>query len=300
VTLLVTGAAGFIGQAVARALARRPDLGPVRLLDRRAPIAPADARFSATAADLTDPAAVADALDGVDAVIHLASIPGGAAEADPALSRAVNLDATLRLLETLDARQRPSRFIYASSIAVFGRLGAQVDDDTAPEPRLVYGAHKRMVEIALADFPRRGRVQGLALRLPGVVARPRGDSGLKSAFMSDIFHAAADGEAYTLPVGPEATMWLMSARRVAENLVHASGLGELDGGTLTLPALRVRADELVAALFADPAQVNYAPDPALQAGFGSYPPLRTPAAEALGFRHDGDLAGLIAAVREGA
>jgi D-erythronate 2-dehydrogenase len=297
VTLLVTGAGGFIGQAVARALARRRDVGPVRLLDRQAPPTPDDPRFSALAADLTDLETVGTALDGIETVIHLASIPGGLAEARPALSRAVNVDAALQLLEALDARARPSRFVFASSIAVFGRLGGRVDDETPPEPQLVYGAHKRMVEIALADFHRRGRVQAVALRLPGVVARPRGDSGLKSAFMSDVFHAAAAGERYTLPVGPEAAFWLMSARCVAENLVHAAGLDRLDGRALTLPALRVEAGALANALFADPRRVAFAPDAALQAGFGAYPPLDTPAADALGFVHDGDLDGLIAAVR---
>ena len=298
-TLLVTGAGGFIGRAVTRALISRPELGPVRLLDRTKPPKPAGShRFEAVAADLTDATALAAALEGVNGVIHLASVPGGIAEQDPALSRKVNLDATLRLLELLDARHETSTFVYASSIAVFGALQAPVDDQTALNPQLVYGAHKRMVEIAVADFHRRGRVKALALRLPGVVARPRGESGLKSAFMSDVFHAAAAGETYVMPVGPEATFWMISVSRLAANLVHAATLPVLDGRALTLPALQVSAAELVGRLYQDPGLVTYAPDPGLQAVFGSYPPLETPAAKALDFCDDGDLEGLVKAVSQ--
>jgi D-erythronate 2-dehydrogenase len=289
VKVLVTGAAGFIGQAVAACLAGEAGIDAVRLVDRIAPPCPDDPRFEARCADLTAP--VADLLDGIDTVIHLASIPGGSAEADPALSRRVNLDATLGLLEALDARA--GRFVYASSIAVFGAIADPVDDRTEPRPSLVYGAHKRMVEIALADFHRRGRVSTIALRLPGIVARPRGDTGLKSAFMSDVFHAARAGEAFVMPVEPGATMWLMSATRVARNLVHAALLPAVGGQALTLPALRVTAGELVAALYGRADAVRYEPDFALQANFGALPPLSAPLAEALGFCHDGTIDHLV-------
>ncbi|HWU04249.1 MAG TPA: NAD-dependent epimerase/dehydratase family protein, partial [Novosphingobium sp.] len=211
----------------------------------------------------------------------------------PALSRRVNVDATLCLLEALDRRETASRFVYASSIAVFGQTTSPVDDQTVPEPAMIYGAHKRMVEIALQDFHRRGRVSGIALRLPGIVARPRGNVGLKSAFMSDIFSAARAAEPFTMPVSPKATMWLMSARQAAQNLVHAAFLGATDGRALTLPALRVSAAELVAALYGREDLVSYDPDPALEAHFGALPPLATPAAQALGFAHDGTIAELI-------
>lgn len=293
--VLLTGAAGFIGSAVADCLARQSGIDAIRLVDRVAPALPDDPRCEALCVDLTLREDALAALDGIDTVIHLASVPGGSAESDPALSRRVNLDATLGLLEALDGRATTSRFVYASSIAVFGAMTDPVDDDTIPQPTLVYGAHKRMVEIALADFHRRGKVSGIALRLPGIVARPRGQAGLKSAFMSDIFHAARADEAFTMPVGPEATMWLMSARQVADNLVHAALLAQVDGQTLTLPALRITAEQLVGALYGAQDKVRYEPDPALQANFGALPPLAAPAAQALGFRDDGTIEHLIEA-----
>jgi nucleoside-diphosphate-sugar epimerase len=297
VRLLVTGAGGFIGQTVARALLDYPQFEAVQLVDRTVPAIPDDPRFSAQAHDLSAGAAIDTMLADVDAVIHLAAIPGGSAEADPVASRRVNIDATLRLLEHLDGRSAPARFVYASSIAVFGEITRPIDDDTRPAPTLVYGTHKRMVELALADFHRRGRVSTIALRLPGIVARPRGNAGLRSAFMSDVFHAAAADEAFVMPVGPEATMWIMSAARAAENLIRAALLPSTQGQALTLPALRITAEQLVTTLYADPTKVQFARDIELQRKFGAFPPLATPAAEMLGFSHDGSLDALVAAVR---
>ncbi|HWU04173.1 MAG TPA: NAD-dependent epimerase/dehydratase family protein, partial [Novosphingobium sp.] len=79
--LLVTGAAGFIGRAVTDALARQAGVEAVRLVDRVTPCLPQDARFEACCADLAEPAEALAALEGMDGVIHLASIPGGSAEA---------------------------------------------------------------------------------------------------------------------------------------------------------------------------------------------------------------------------
>jgi nucleoside-diphosphate-sugar epimerase len=276
--IAVTGAAGFVGRAVVARL--RQDGIETVAIDRL----PGDGIL---AGDLSDSAFRREALANTKATIHLAAVPGGAAEADYALSRRINLDLTLALME-----EAQGRFIYASSIAVFGAPSPEpIDDDTPPRPALTYGAHKLMSEVALANLKRLGRLDGIALRLPGIVARPRAASGLKSAFMSDVFHALAAGEAITLPVSPQATMWMLSAQAVAEALIQAVTVRDAPA-VLTLPALRVGMGELVAAL-GGAGKVSYVPDAALEAQFGAYPPLSTPAADRLGFRHDGDLATLV-------
>jgi D-erythronate 2-dehydrogenase len=89
-------------------------------------------------------------------------------------------------------------------------------------PPITYGAHKLACEVLLADFSRRGKLNGRSVRLPGIVARPRAPSVLISAYMSNLLHALASGEAFECPVGPEATSWWMSARRCVENLLHAA------------------------------------------------------------------------------
>lgn len=310
--VLVTGAGGFIGATLLALLHERGAVGGQRI----ARLAAADQRLGGLpagveplAGDLGAPALQqAIAAFAPDVVFHLAAVPGGAAEADYALGRRVNLDATLALFETLAAQKatrgagRPPVVVYASTIAVYGTpLPAQVGPDTPLHPPLSYGAHKLACEVLLADFTRRGVLDGRALRLPGIVARPRGPSGLISAFMSELLHALAAGEPFTCPVGPEATAWWMSARRCAENLLHAAAMdvSAADAGRAwPLPVLRLSIAEVVQALAAQYgadriALVHYAPQPAVEAVFGRYPPLDDRAPRALGLRDDGTAQALV-------
>ncbi len=306
--ILVTGAGGFVGRALVGALSAQ-GRGRIVAVDSRFGSPMQGEGVEAVEADLTDPAAIAQiCVGGIEAVIHLAAVPGGAAEADPLLSRRVNVDATSDLIETVAKQGSRPRFVFASTIAVFGDpLPAEgVDDDTPLRPRLIYGAHKAMVETLVATMSRRGAINGISLRLPGVVARPKGPSGLKSAFMSDLFHALAAGEAFTSPVSEAAALWLMSVEQCAQNLVHALDVDEgllPPSRAMTLPALRVTMADLAAAVAAatgaDPALVGYAPDAALEAAFGAHPPLSTALADTAGFRHDGQVGALVAQALQG-
>jgi nucleoside-diphosphate-sugar epimerase len=129
-------------------------------LDSHAGGIPAGAR--AVAGDLGDPAVRAEALaNGCDALVHLATVPGGAAEADPKASRRINIDAMYDLLEeAAKAGQRP-RVVYASSIAVLGEHLPRggVDDGTPLSPHLTYGGHKAMMEVACALLSNRGSIR---------------------------------------------------------------------------------------------------------------------------------------------
>ena len=297
--VLVTGAGGFVGRALVRALA-----------GSRAVIATDHAglheaaglpRVEVVPGELTDPEVLVRLTDRpLGAVIHLATVPGGAAEADPSLAASVNVAGTMALLDCVTGHSNNPQVLFASSIAVFGEpLPQMVDDATLVRPMLRYGAHKAMIEEWLATLTRRGAVRGLSLRLPGIIARPLAPSGMKSAFLSNLFHALKAGEPITLPVGPEATSWLLSRRALIGQLVACLDLPEDPGSArLNLPAQRTRMGDLVAEVArqtgADPALARYAPDPAIVAAFGAQPPLATPAADALGLRHDGDLAALVA------
>lgn len=300
--ILVTGAGGFVGRAlIARLLA---DGQPrVIALDRTLEQIGDHPKLIKLKADLTDIEGILKSVnDPIDAVIHLAAVPGGAAEGDPGLSRRVNVDAALDLINAAAARGQRPRFVFASTIAVFGEdlPEAGVDDATPLSPHLIYGMHKAMMETAIATMSRRGAIDGISLRLPGILARPAGPSGMKSAFMSDVFHAFRAGKACTMPVSPQAQMWMMSVTRCVDNLVHALSLDTAklpDTRAVTLPALRVSMADYVAALATafdgKTSAVTYAPDAALEAAFGAYPPLTTSAAEKVGLRHDGSVDAMV-------
>lgn len=283
--IILTGSQGFVGRALAARL--RGEGHDVIGVDQ--------APGADLVGDIGDAAFLREVFaSGCDAIAHLATVPGGAAELDPAAAKRVNLDATMALADR--AANIGARFVFASSIAVFGEaLPSAIDDTTPVAPRLIYGAHKAMAEQWLETLRRRGALSSLALRLPGIVARPPGPSGMKSAFMSEIFHALAAHRPYALPVSANATLLLISADRVAANLALALTSDAV--GIVTLPALRVTmaglAAEIARQTGADLRLITYDPDPVLEAGFGRLPPLTTPAAEALGFAHDGSLATLV-------
>jgi len=287
--LAITGAAGFVGRAVVAHLAETRAGVDLLLADRAFDV---PQRHATLVGELTDPAVIRELCAAANAVLHLAALPGAAAQRDPGASRAINLDVPLALIEALAGR----RLVIAGSIAVFGgALPALVDDAMPPTPASVYGTHKHMVEIAFADAVRRGAISGMVVRLPGIVARPAAAGGFGSAFLSDVFHAARAGAAYTVPVAPDATSWLMSVRICAANLVTAA-LGEAsEQDALTLPALQVRIGDLVAELaqHGDVSGLSFKEDPTVRAMFGNYPRLETPHADGLGFRHDGTLGQLV-------
>jgi D-erythronate 2-dehydrogenase len=298
-TIIVTGAGGFVGRQLVRTLlvAGRKVVG----LDSHAGGTPEGAR--AVVGDICSASVRDEAFrDGCSALVHLATVPGGAAEADPAASRRVNVDAMYDLLDAAKAVGQKPRVIYASSIAVFGDpLPTEGVDDTTPlAPKMIYAGHKAMMETAVAMMHHRGEIEGVSVRLPGILARPKGPSGMKSAFMSDLFHALRAGDPFICPVSAGATIWAQSVRICAANLMHAL---DMDSSVMpitrvvTLPAQRITmgalAAEIAAQTGASTDLVTYVPNAALEAGFGAQPPLTTLAAEACGFVHDGSLATLV-------
>jgi nucleoside-diphosphate-sugar epimerase len=299
VKVVVTGAGGFVGrQLVSRLLEAGHEVVGI---DNHAGGIPAGAR--AVEGDLGNADVRADALGtGCYALVHLATVPGGAAEADPQASRRINVDAMYDLLLEASALSPGLRVVYASSIAVFADpLPAFVDDDTPLSPRMIYGGHKAMMEHAVAMFSNRGLIDGVTVRLPGILARPKGPSGMKSAFMSNLFHALKAGEAFTCPVSAQGHVWAESVARCADNFVHALTLDTAllpPTRAVTLPAQRISMGALAAEVArqcgVSPDLVTYAPDAALEAAFAAQPPLATPAAEKAGFAHDGDPASLVA------
>jgi D-erythronate 2-dehydrogenase len=301
VTIIVTGAGGFVGRALVNMLIARDDR--IVAVDSHLDALPHHPNLRTVSGDISDATVRATAFaEGCDALVHLATVPGGAAEADPAMSRRVNIDAMYDLLDLAKAGGNRPRVIYASSIAVLGDPlpPGGVDDATPIAPKMVYAGHKAMMEVTVAMMHQRSEIEGVSLRLPGILARPKGPSGMKSAFMSNLFHALRAGEAFVCPVSAGATIWAESVTRCAENFVHALDFDAAQmpvGRVVTLPAQRVTmgalAGEIAAQCGVSSDLVTYDPDPSLEAAFGAQPPLTTAIADACGFAHDGDLATLV-------
>jgi nucleoside-diphosphate-sugar epimerase len=296
--VVVTGAAGFVGEALLAQLLLDASVTRLSAVDQH--FGPAtnvwrtDPRVQLHEGDFAAPALLDAVLaTPADRVFHLASVPGSLAEREPALGRRVNLQATLALFDRLAASARPLRLVFASSIAVYGAPDPNeaVYEATPPAPTLSYGAHKLMAEVYLADLSRRGLLDGVSLRLPGIVARPASPTGHGSAFMSDLIRHAAAGTPYDCPVSAEARCWWMSRRCCVRNLLHAANFD-----TRSLPLQRVVQLPVIAATVREVAaaagrqsQVRYRPNEALEALFGRMPALQTPLARDLGFVDDGSL-----------
>ncbi len=292
--ILITGAGGFVGRALVRQILANDAPERLILLDRQLSGLPTDPRIVPIEGDLMDKAVQSRAIgDGVDVLIHMATIPGGAAEGDRALSRRINIDSSLDLFDAVAAKGKP-RIVFTSTIAVLpAPPPAHIDDAMPLEPFLSYGAHKLMCEVYLADLHRRGEIEAVSVRLPGILARPKGPSGMKSAFISDMFHAALGNEAFTCPTTPDGHIWAMSVEQVCQNLRHAMRMEANvmpKSRVVTLPALRFSMGELAKALKAN---VRFEPDALLESQFAAQPPLDTFAADRAGFRHDGHLDTLV-------
>ncbi len=264
--LLITGGAGFLGARLARTLlatgrlAGRP-IASIVLADQVTP--PADLTADARVRTVVGPLlahATALADDGFDGVFHLASAVSAECEADFDLGLRANLDTTRALLDALRASVARGaavpRVVFSSSIAVFGPdaavpLPAVVGDDTLPAPQTSYGTHKLVCEHLIADYTRKGFIDGRAARLMTVTVRPGRPNGAASSFFSGIIREPLKGEQAILPVPATVAHAVSSPANAVAGLVAVfEASREAFGGRLAmnLPALNVTVQQMLDAL----------------------------------------------------
>jgi nucleoside-diphosphate-sugar epimerase len=254
--ILVTGAAGFLGGRLIKALLSGvpglPRVGSLVAADvARCPIE--DPRVDCRVGSIAD-AAFVRSLVGADVrvVYHLAAVLSGGSEADFDAGMEVNLTGTRTLLEACRAHAASPRFVFSSTIAVFGGdLPPIVPEDLALTPQTSYGAEKAMAELLVGEYSRRGFVDGVACRLPTITVRPGKPNSALSSFVSGIIREPLAGVETTCPVPLDTPIWISSPGAVTENLVHAARIDSAALGTrrsVNLPGLAVTAGAMLDSL----------------------------------------------------
>ena len=212
-------------------------------------------KVETSATDIADPAAARASVAGrPDAIFHLAAVVSGEAELDFDKGVRVNLDGSRALLEairTAGGGYRP-RVVFTSSIAVFGApFPATIADDFHLTPLTSYGTQKAMVELLLADYSRRGFLDGIGIRLPNIVVRPGKPNKAASGFFSSIIREPLAGAEAVLPVDDNVRNWHASPRAAVGFLVHGAELDAAKLGprvNLTMPGVCCTVAEQIAAL----------------------------------------------------
>lgn len=312
--VIVTGGAGFLGARLIQTLLEEGQRIEGEAITRvtsidLAPCPLDDPRVESWVGDVADKALIERALgDDTLAVCHLAAVVSSQAEADFELGMRVNLEATQALLDACRAHPRRLRFLFASSLAVFGPgLAQPVPEETGPQPRSSYGAQKAIGELLVNDYSRRGFIDGRVCRLPTIVVRPGKPNQAASSFASSIIREPLAGQRAICPVDPDLPLWLSSPRAVVGNLRHAL---QLDGDalgewrTLNLPGITVTVTQLLDALERQTgaetrALVDFEPDAAIDNIVASWPgDLDIERPLSLGFQADADVDTVIHAYRE--
>jgi nucleoside-diphosphate-sugar epimerase len=299
--ILITGGGGFIGSRLARALHERHPGARIRLLDVGFPSPPP---FEARVGDLASPEVVAKALGkDTDLVFHLAAVVSGGAEADFDLGYRVNLDGTRALLEACRHQSKPPKVVYASSVAAFGgALPDVLDDSTTPAPQTSYGTQKVIGEYLVADYTRKGMIDGRSLRLPTVVVRPGKPNLAASSFASGIIREPLAGVVAECPVPETTGVWIVSPRRVVEAFLHAAELPASAWPTtrvVNLPGITLTVREMIDAMGRVAGRhtvdlVKFEPDARIQGIVKTWPVrFRTDRANAMGFRADDDFDSIV-------
>ncbi|SOE06769.1 D-erythronate dehydrogenase [Streptomyces sp. Ag109_G2-15] len=295
--VVITGAFGFLGHRLTGTLLRTRTF-------RGAPITRlvlADRIVLPDSPAATDPLVdivhgdLIDRLDDlfaepVDVLFHLAAAVSAECEADFDLGMSSNVDTTRALLDAARAQSTAGgpkpRVVFASSLAVYGSspelpLPPVVSESSLPVPRTSYGTQKLICEHLMADYTRRGFLDGRVARLMTVAVRPGRPNAAASGFLSGIIREPLAGLPATCPVRPDLRVALASPRRTVRGLLRVAEAerGGLHGRALVnLPALTVSVTDMLATLrqvagdaVAD--LVTITPDPAIEAIVGSWPAL---------------------------
>jgi len=229
---LITGANGEVGQGLIHQLCAMADRPGVVVLDRR--------QVDGTIRRMVDGAFTGDILDTelldslaseyeFDTIFHLAALLSTHAELHPETAHQVNVQGTINLLKLATEQGRscgqPVKFIYPSSIAVYGlpdlqtkRRAGAVREDEYLQPTTMYGCNKLYCELLGGYYagyyqqltaPDAVHVDFRGLRFPGLISAHTLPTGGTSDFAPEMVHAAAHGKPYAAFVRADARIPFM-------------------------------------------------------------------------------------------
>jgi len=279
--ILITGAAGMIGRKLTTRLVKDGGLNGksidrLTLVDVVAPEKPAgfSGAVELSASDLSAPGVAAKTVAGKpDVIFHLAGVVSGEAETDFEKGYRVNLDGTRALLEAIRAAAYKPKVVFTSSIAVYGApFPRSIPDEFHLSPLTSYGTQKAICELLLADYSRRGFLEGVGIRLPTICVRPGKPNKAASGFFSGIIREPLAGQEALLPVAERVRHTHASPRAAVGFLIHAASLTPEKLGpriNLAMPGISCTVGEQIEALRRVAgdrvaARIRHAPDELVQ------------------------------------
>lgn len=311
--ILITGGAGFLGTQLGRALLQHGavlghPLSEVVLTDLAQPATDliGDTRVRPLVGPLMK-LCPALAREKFDLVFHLAGAVSAECESNFDLGLRSNLDSSRALLDALRSAGNCPRLVFASSLAVYGSepglpLPSVIRDDTLPTPQSSYGIQKLICEQLVADYTRKGFIDGRSGRLMTVVVRSGRPNGAASGFLSSIVREPLQEMEAVCPVPLDMAVALASPANTIHSLI---ALAEADPGAaggrtaINFPALTVTVGAILDALEtiggkAARERVRFSPDPTITRIVGSWPSVfETTRALRLGLRPDPDMVSIV-------
>jgi nucleoside-diphosphate-sugar epimerase len=295
--ILITGGCGFLGARLARTLLQRErvalagapaaPIASITLTDRAEPPADlkADPRVRFVGGDLLELVSSRQLpAKGTQLVFHLSAAVSGECEADFDLGMRSNFAATHALLEAARALGTKPVVVFASSLAVFGKLPGRpipdpIEDETLPTPQSSYGIQKFIGEQLVADYARKGFITGRSTRLMTVSVRPGRPNGAASGFLSGMIREPLAGVRAQVPVGRDILVALASPARTVEGIIRAAEASDAEWGPLlglNLPSIRTTVGGMADALEKvagreATALLDWKPDPAIQKLVDTWP-----------------------------
>jgi|tagenome__1003787_1003787.scaffolds.fasta_scaffold20903594_2 UDP-glucose 4-epimerase len=252
-SFLVTGGSGFIGSHVVDRLVAE-GAAAVRVFDQRVreenlTEALASGRVETVEGDVTDPASLVSAVEGVAGVFHMAVLPLGPCSEDPRRCLEVNIDGTFNVLDA--AREAGvHKLVYSSASSVYGDTNETMDESHPLGARTMYGASKLAGEYFFRAFHDLYGLDYVILRYMNVYG-PRQEGGL----VINVLRRIQSGEPPTIMGDGSASFDFVHVADVAGANVRAMASDVTEGafnvGGGNEASVREIVDKLLAATGSD-------------------------------------------------